>query len=480
MTGGHWKPCNVGSVEAHNERRPEYLEAVKKAGLNLYFFEELTENNSHWVSDSVRYSGKTVADVFEDMKSLYKEKKRQMPQLKEKIKVDKKTGKEYKCAGWSPIREMCPPIKATTRIEDFDYLKKWCEKYGIEIIRIDLHKDEGHYDKKSGQYKMNYHAHVVASFFNWDTGKTVKPNSEAMSEMQTVLAMALQMKRGERKADTGRKHLDHVEYRKMMEAIDLEGEKLDIIKAQQAKETKKLVGVAAQVKQAETRLKSLTTMIQNLEDLKANLEAQIAALEDEFSENNEQLEQKRSELLAKLAEIEEKIADKTQKREEAEQKLIDLAKERNSLQQHYDDLMRQKVKIEPDVFEKVQQEINSTMWEEAAREMKKDLSAIENFHSKNLTPRQLDEFKNLMEGSFFEDAAQRGEEIAAVAAALFLGYVDQATTFARSSGGGGGSPGAGWGRDKNEDDDAFRRRCCIMGRMMMKPVGKKQEIRRSR
>ena len=181
--------------------------------------------------------------------------------------------------------------------------------------------------------------------------------------------------------------------------------------------------------------------------------------------------------MAKLAEIEEKITDKTQKREEAEQKLIYLAKERNKLQQHYDDLMRQKVKIEPDVFEKVQQEINSTMWEEVAREMKKDFSAVDNFLDRNLTPRQRDEFNSLMEGTIFDEVAERGEEIAAVAAALFLGYVDQATTFARSSGGGGDSPGAGWGRDKNEDDEAFRRRCCIMGRMMMKPVGKKQQIR---
>lgn len=317
MTGGHWKPCNIGSVEAHNERRPEYLEAIKKAGLNLYFFQELTENNSHWVSGSVRYSGKTVAEVFDTMKNLYKEKTGQLPQLKEKIKLNKKTGKEYKCAGWSPIREMCVPIKESTKIEDFDYLKKWAEKCGIEIMRIDLHKDEGHYDKKIGQYNMNYHAHVVASFFNWENAKTVKPNKEAMSEMQTVLAIALQMKRGERKADTGKKYLDHIEYRKMMEAIDEEKEKLE--------------GLMSQTKQAEKKLKGFTTMLNNLEDQRDNLEAQIAALEDEYSENNEQMEQQRAALLDKLAEIEEKIADKTLKREKAEKELTNLEEKAKSL-----------------------------------------------------------------------------------------------------------------------------------------------------
>ena len=140
--------------------------------------------------------------------------------------------------------------------------------------------------------------------------------------------------------------------------------------------------------------------------------------------------------------------------------------------------MREKVKIEPDVFEKVQNDVNATMWEEAAREMKKDFSTIENFLDGVLTDRQMDEYKALIEGTMFEDLAQRGEEIAAVAAALFLGYIDQATTFARGSGGGGGGPDGGWGRDKDEDDEAYRRRCCIMGRMMMKPAGRKQQLKR--
>ena len=120
LTGGHWRPCNIGSVEAHNERRPEYLESVKKAGLNLYFFEHLTKNNSHWVNDLDRYKDKTVADVFETMKKIYTEKTGQKPQLNEKIRVNKKTGKEYKIQGWAPIQEMCVPIKKDNMIEDFD------------------------------------------------------------------------------------------------------------------------------------------------------------------------------------------------------------------------------------------------------------------------------------------------------------------------------------------------------------------------
>ena len=365
-TGGHWKPCNIGSVEAHNERRPEYLESVKKAGLSLYFFENLTKHNDHWGSDSVRYKDKTVAEVFEAMKKLYKEKTGQAPQLQDKIKVNKKTGKEYKYAGWSPIREMCPPIKEDTKIEDFDYFIKWAQKHGIEIIRIDLHKDEGYHDKDTGEYKMNYHAHVVASFLNWETGKTVKPNSQTMSEMQTILAMALDMERGERKANTGKQYLNHVQYKEMMEAIDTEKKKIieeakkeasaivdearnDANHIKQSTEDE-LQSLKAEVKKAETRLKGLTTMLTNLEAQKDNLEAQIAALEDEYSENNEQMEQKRSELLAKLAEIEEKISDKTQKFKIAEQKLDGLTRKLASEESKFENLALRNMEVEDQIL----------------------------------------------------------------------------------------------------------------------------------
>ena len=131
----------------------------------------------------------------------------------------------------------------------------------------------------------------------------------------------------------------------------------------------------------------------------------------------------------------------------------------------------------PDLLDKTQSEVNDTFWEMAAEEMKKDYSAFEDF-SKEL-PRELKgKFERLLEGSFFEDLAERGEQMAACAAALFLGYVDAATNIARAGGGSGGNT-SGWGRDKNEDDEAYRRRCCIMGRMMMKPAGKKFQMKRS-
>ena len=37
-TGIHIKRANVGSVEAHNKRTKGYIEGLKKAGVNIYFF----------------------------------------------------------------------------------------------------------------------------------------------------------------------------------------------------------------------------------------------------------------------------------------------------------------------------------------------------------------------------------------------------------------------------------------------------------
>ena len=467
-TGGHWRPCNVGSVEAHNERQKDYLESVKKAGLNLYFFPQLSYNNSHWVSSHERYSDKTVAEVFDEMKKLYRQKTGQPPQLGEKTKKSKKTGREYKCAGWSPIREMCVPIRADTQIEDFDFLRRWATKYGIEIMRIDLHKDEGYYDQESGEYKMNYHAHVVASFLDWDTGKTVKAGKETMSEMQTILAISLGMERGERKADTGKRYLTHQEYRGMMEEI---GEKKKLL--QEADE--KLNHVNNKLKRAETKLKGLTTMLYNLEQQREALEIDIAALEEERDNGNQEAVKKLSELNEQLNILNQKIVDRNAQISDAKEQLRQLSIRKHSLQNEYDDLVRQKNKELPDILEKTQREANDTCWELAAEEMKKDYSAFEEFANElpaNLRAR----FEELLEGSFFEDVAQRGEEIAAIGAALFLGYVDAATQIAQSGGGGGGNT-SGWGRKKDEDDDTYMRRCCIMGRMMMRPAGRKRGLR---
>lgn len=62
-------------------------------------------------------------------------------------------------------------------------------------------------------------------------------------------------------------------------------------------------------------------------------------------------------------------------------------------------------------------------------------------------------------------------DLAKVAALLFVGYLDAATSIA-SSGGGGGSPGTGWGKDKDEDERNWALRCARMAKWLCKPMSR--------
>ena len=329
-TGGHFRPCNVGSVEAHNKRTAEYLTGVLKAGKKLYFFKELTPKNESWVNDDKRYKGKTCAEIFEDMKVTYKGKIGKSPQLKEKKVLDKRTGREKIIAGWSPIREMVVPIKADTTKEDFKQLREWAERQGVSIIRIDIHKDEGHRNEE-GSVEENFHAHVVADFFDWKTGTTVKLGPEKMSEMQTILALSLGMERGEKKEDTQREYLTHQEYKKMMRAIDEKYAQLEKINAE--------------VKKAETRIKGLSSMLTNLQTKYDSLQSRYDELDHNFEIDSsayeycqKQHKEEMEGLHKQIEELKTKIRERKVQLESAEETLNEVNKRKGLVEEEYNAL----------------------------------------------------------------------------------------------------------------------------------------------
>ena len=239
-----------------------------------------------------------------------------------------------------------------------------------------------------------------------------------------------------------------------------------------------LYDINAEIKTAEKKLKSINTMLNNLREQKERIEIDITALEEMRDNGNEEVEQELREKKQQLDEINGKISSRNEQLANVQQQLHDLAIKKHDLQKEYDNMKRQMNKELSDLLDKTQSEVNDTFWEMAAEEMKKDYSAINEYISKNLDPKQQSELRGIIGTSFFEDLAHRGEQMAACAAALFLGYVDAATNIAHAGGGGGGDT-TGWGRNKDEDDEAYRRRCCIMGRMMMKPAGRKYQMKRS-
>lgn len=240
-TGGHIKPCKVGSVEEHNERRPEYVERMKTSKHPLNFYPTLALRPNYDCKNTQReeYQDKsthkplTVAQIFDNMIEVYQEhdKRHRRPPLKDRERLNKKSGKMETVAGWSPIREAVIITKHDTKPEDFDPVMEWFRQNGVEPMFLDLHFDEGHIDQDTGEFKCNHHAHLGLDFFDWNTGKTIKLGPKKMSELQTVLADALGMERGELKEVTNRDYMDIPEYREYAEALTQKKKEVDEVDA---------------------------------------------------------------------------------------------------------------------------------------------------------------------------------------------------------------------------------------------------------
>ena len=243
-TGINIEKCNVYKAEKHNGRDQAYIDAVNKSKNKTYsIFADKTPTNVTWINPDERYKDRTLVQLLNDIRKEVKEKTGQKLQEKDRIRKvkDKKTGefKEKIIPGSSPIREGVCPVKEDTKIEDFQPVIDWLAERHVKVIRIDIHNDEGHVDVETKERKYNRHAHLI---FDWmlhedlmgkdpKTGKekviqkagtSVKLNKQDMSELQTVLADALGMERGESKEVTGAEHLKALEFRLQETAKDVE------------------------------------------------------------------------------------------------------------------------------------------------------------------------------------------------------------------------------------------------------------------
>lgn len=247
-TGIHFERCNVSSAEEHNSRDSKYIAAINASPHKKYsIFEDQTHLNISVVYPE--YLEKTLPDILNEIRDVYKEKVGQSPQEKDRVRniTDKKTGmrRTVTTAGWSPIREGVCPIKPTTQIKDFDPFIVWLRAKGLEVIRIDIHHDEGAIDFFTNERIYNHHAHIIVDWVNHATGKTRKLDKKDTSEMQTNLAKALQMERGVSKTITG---IDHL-------SPDMQRSKAS----------------AAQAKTLEAKVEILTKRIKELQEYKTNI-----------------------------------------------------------------------------------------------------------------------------------------------------------------------------------------------------------------
>lgn len=236
--------------ERHNEREQE-LDYVRK---------DLTPENE-------RFKLMKIAEAWANIEQRYRESTGQKMQAKA-----------------TPIKEGVLLISKEHGIEDLKNLaSKLLERFGIKTIQAYTHKDEGHYDIETKEWKPNYHAHMVFDWTDQKTGKNLKLSREDMSEMQDIVAKELQLERG---VKSDKKHLNPLAWKAQEVQKDLE----------KLYNVQNILPKALKVIQ---QAKELQSEIQTLEGSKT-------ALKNEIYHNSSILESYKQEL-ARIPEIEESI-----------------------------------------------------------------------------------------------------------------------------------------------------------------------------
>ena len=145
------------------------------------------------------------------------------PEVIEELKkiIKEKTGRSAQAKAKFLIEGVFLFKKDHTDAELVQVVNNFGKKFNVSLKELHIHRDEGHYDKKTNEWKPNYHAHLVVENINRETGKSVKWDKEDLSRIQDYFAEALNMQRG---IKSDRKHLGALEYK-----VKKEQEQLDKI-----------------------------------------------------------------------------------------------------------------------------------------------------------------------------------------------------------------------------------------------------------
>ena len=356
-----------------------------------------------------------------------------------------------------------------TRIKRKSDIERWAKdvysfvsgKYGEQnIAAFIVHLDE-----------LNPHVHCTLlpikdgrfAYKEIFAGKDKFEYSARMKQLHTDFFAEVNtkwgMSRGTSISETGARHRSTEEYRRML------SEECTTIEENIDRHRKALSELQSDIRLAERRVKGLTTMVGNLEKAKAEKEAQLSAAEQELTTNKDdaaELEALVMSLKKELQGITGQLADKQEKLQAADRQLAALKENMDVIKGRTEELKEEAYKYSHDVHSKVDSLLKDVLLE----------SLVGEFRS---TSAQMDApQRQLFDGSLVQSIAERGTEVMHCATMLFLGMVDDATTFAETRGGGGGGSDLKWGRDDDEDNHAWALRCMKMASRMMRPtIGKK-------
>ncbi len=349
-------------------------------------------------------------------------------------------------------------VKRCPEIEQWamDLYNYCCGKYGREnIISFIVHLDE-----------RTAHIHaaivpVVDNKIDYKTvfgGRTREEGPKMFSQLHDEVAEVNKkwgLERGTSLTKEKSRGMQTFEYRRHLERDSRE--KL----AELAEMDEQLSGARHELKMAETRMKGLQTMIANQEKRKASLEEELKELQRKLKNNagdRDALMKQMEDIQKKLQDTEDMLADKRQKLSVAEDQLAEARKAEKELSRLNSELQRSVDSLSKDDYAISGIHLRNSMLDEVITEYRQMVAALPAGH------------RSPLEGSTLELISERGMEVLHCARLLFLGLIDDATTFARNQGGGGGGSDLKWGRDKDEDDNHWRRRCVRMACHMLRPA----------
>lgn len=357
-------------------------------------------------------------------------------------------------------------IKRKSEIERWakDVYSFVCGRYGEQnIAAFIVHLDES-----------NPHVHCTLlpikdgkfAYKEIFAGKDKYEFSERMKQLHTDFYAEVNskwgMSRGSSVSETGKKHRSTEEYRRML------SEECSTIEENISRHQQVLSSLHSDIRMAERRVKGLTSMVENLKKEQAEKEAQLSALKNDMEARKgdaQTLSAEKEKLENELAAIQNKLADKQEKLQTADRQLSELKENMDAIQERTEELKEEAYKYSRDVHSKVDSLLKDAMLENMVNEWR-EMSA-------QMKPSERQQFDDTLLCS----VAERGTEVMRCATMLFLGMVDDATTFAETHGGGGGGNDLKWGRDEDEDNRAWALRCMKMASRMMRPSSGKKAKR---
>lgn len=336
------------------------------------------------------------------------------------------------------------------------------DKYGEEnIVSFVVHLDE-----------LNPHAHCTLlpiqenkfAYKQIFAGKDKYEFSARMKQLHSDFAEMNKrwgMSRGTSVSESGARHRTTEEYRRHL------SEECTSIEEQLGQHQKALSDLKVEIQLAERRVKGLNSMVENLRKAKAEKERQIAALEATMKSHmgdSMSISAEKANLEKELASIQEKLADKQEKLKVADRQLSVLKEDMNTISERTEELKAEAYRYSHEIHSKVDVLLKDVMLETLVSE-----------HSERLAEIGTSE-QSIFDGSLLQSLTEQGADVMHCATLLFLGMVNDATTFAETHGGGGGKNDLKCGRDENEDNRAWARRCMMTASKMMRPAsGKKQK-----